>query len=178
MCKHLTEIIKLNIDEHDIEQDLSDLTAIVDAPKEQPVFTAASVNVRNDEFEAQKVKLFEKLKEARVKRKSKKSKNLLEDILLCPEKLVACYIKHKVQETEDDIPEWFNGMVLKIEKINTKFPSKTLFKVQYGVDGESVFYDFPFLAELKKGNHFCWSSFGNNLSFKKYKIGKHFWLFM
>ena len=70
LYKHLTEIIKLNIDEHDIEQDLSDLTAIVDAPKEQPV-NAASVNVRNDEFEAQKVKLFEKLKEARVKRESK-----------------------------------------------------------------------------------------------------------
>ena len=50
VCKHLTEIIKLNIDEHDIEQDISDLTAIVDAPEEQPVFTAASVNVRNDEY--------------------------------------------------------------------------------------------------------------------------------
>ena len=124
----------------------------MDAPEEQPVFTAASVNVRNDELEAQKVKLFEKLKEARVKRKSKKSKNLLEDILLCPEKLVACRIKHKVPETGDDIPEWFDGTVIKIEKINTKFPSKTLFEVQYDVDGEGVSHDFPLLAELKKGN--------------------------
>ena len=115
MCKHLTDIIKLNIDEHDIEQDLSDLTAILDAPEEQPVFTAAAVNARNDEYEAQKVKLFEKLKESRVKRKSKKSKNLLEGMLLCPEKLVACHIKHKVQQTEDNIPERYDGMVIKIE---------------------------------------------------------------
>ena len=67
---------------------------------------------------------------------------------LCPEKLVACCIKHKVQETEDNIPEWLDGTVIKIEKINTKFPSKTLFEVQYDVDGEGVSYDFPLLAEL------------------------------
>ena len=122
----------------------------MDVFEEQLVFTAASVNVRNDEFEAQKV--LEKFKEARVKRKSKKSKNLLEDMLLCPEKLVACRIKHKVQETEDGIQEWFDGTVIKIEKINTRFPSKTLFEVQYDVDGEGVSYDFPLLAELKDGN--------------------------
>ena len=75
-------------------------------------------------------------------------------MLLCPEKLVSCRIKHKVQETEDNrpIPEWFDSTVIKIEEINTKFPSKTLFEVQHDVDGEGVSYDFPLLAELKKGN--------------------------
>ena len=57
------------------------------------------------------------LKDARMKRKSSKSKEWLDKLINNPELFVGKIIMHKVQEDEEDIPELYDAAVVRIEKI-------------------------------------------------------------
>ena len=87
-----------------------------------------------------------------MKRESTKSKNQLDSLLENPNKLTGCRFKHKVQETKDDPPEWFDGTVIKIDEHSEKNPIKTVYEIQYDIDGIDEFYSFALLPELKNGN--------------------------
>ena len=80
-----------------------------------------------------------------MKRESTKSKNQLDLLLENPNKLTGCRFKHKVQETKDDPHEWF-------DEYSEKNPIKTVFEIQYDIDGIDEFYSFALLTELKNGN--------------------------
>ena len=90
-----------------------------------------------------------RLKEARLKRKSIKSKELLDSLLQNPEGLIEKRIKHKIQETKEDIPEWYDGIVIRIDKLHQNSNLKTTFEMTYDIDGPEQIYSFPLLTYLK-----------------------------
>ena len=64
-----------------------------------------------------------------------------------PEKLVGKRIKHKVQETAEDSPKWFDATVSRIDA-PSKYTLKTSYELTYDIDGEDKKYLFPLLTEL------------------------------
>ena len=79
-----------------------------------------------------------------------KSKSLVEELLNDPSILVGKRIKHKVQETDNNEPEWFDAKVLKIEKAS-KTPVRTKYEVAYDIDEEDTTFIFSLISELKSG---------------------------
>ena len=80
-----------------------------------------------------------------------KSKEMLEKLLRNPEILVGKRIKHKIQESADDIPEWYDGTVLKLEKVIENV-IRTPYEMTYDIDGPEERFTFKLIMELKKGN--------------------------
>ena len=56
------------------------------------------------------------VKEARIKRKAKESKESLKELLNDPTLLIGKRIKHRVQESTEEDPEWYDESVLEIDK--------------------------------------------------------------
>ena len=104
-----------------------------------------------EEFKKQKQGIFYKLKAASMKRSADKSKRTLDDYIKNVNLLVGKRIKHKVQETSEEIPEWFDATVIRIDK-RSKELIQTRYDIYYDVDGEDTIYSFPLLTDLKRGN--------------------------
>ena len=77
-----------------------------------------------------------------MKRESTKIKNQLDLLSGNPNKLTGCKFKHKVQETKNDPPAWFDGPFIKIDEHSEKNPIKTVYEIQYNIDGIDEFYSF------------------------------------
>ncbi len=114
-------------------------------------FVIVSKEKRKEIVEQQKCNPSDKIKEARIKRQSSKSKDMLEFLLKFPAELVGKRIKHKVQETKDDIPDWFDAKVKQIETEKND-TIKTMYDIYYDEDGADILFTYPLLNELKKGN--------------------------
>ena len=109
-----------------------------------------SSSEREEEFKKQKQGIFYKLKAASMKRSADKSKRTLDDYIKNVNLLVGKRIKHKVQETSEEIPEWFDATVIRIDKLSKEL-IQTRYDIYYDVDGENTIYSFPLLTDLKRG---------------------------
>ncbi len=144
MIDHLMEIIRMNIENPDTNVPQGQTAST-------PAFVLKDVADRNDEIKKQKEQLQRVLKEARLKRKAKKSQGDLEQLLKHPEILVGKRIKHRIQENADSFPEWFDAKVTKIDKLNAKNPMQTKYELCYDADGDDFKFSFSLLSDLKKG---------------------------
>ena len=147
MEKHLLKIISLNMEKFG-EPSLEDN---VENPVAVPVYTIAPAEKRQEITAKQKESFEYILKEARSKRKSNRSKLFLDSFLQNPNDFVGKRIVHKVQETEEDIPEWYDATVKGIETLS-KEPIGTVYEISYDIDGPDKTFLFPLLRDLKKGN--------------------------
>ena len=86
-----------------------------------------------------------------MKRKSNKSKNLLDSLLQDPSSLIHKRVKHKIQETKEDIAEWYDATVVTIDQNNLENPIQTKYDMTYDIDGPTKICTFPLLSYLKKG---------------------------
>ena len=152
MQSHLEEIIKLNITETEVAADSNVQELVQESENQkQQTFRVTSEEERSEEILKQKKTLMEKLKDNGLKRQSKESKTLLDELQENPGKLVGNRIKHKVRKTAEDLPEWFDASVSRIDG-PSKNTLKTSYKLTYDIDGEHKKYSVPLLTELKKGN--------------------------
>ena len=83
-----------------------------------PVYTIAPVEKRQEMTAKQKDSFEYILKEARSKRKSNRNKLFLDSFLQNSNDFFGKRIVHKVQETEEDIPEWYDATVKGIETLS------------------------------------------------------------
>ena len=113
MEKHLLKIISLNMEKFE-ESSLEDN---VENPVTAPVYTVAPAEKRQEITAKQKESFEYILKDARSKQKSNRSKLFLDSFLQNPNNFVGKRIVHKVQETEEDIQEWFDATVKGIETL-------------------------------------------------------------
>ncbi len=123
-----------------------------DVNSEKSDFVIKLSSNKDVELKKQKDKLFQRLKAASMKPSADSSKRCLNDYLKDADLLVGKRVKHKVQETYDEIPEWFGATVLKIDECCNHDTLKTKYDLYYNVDGKDILYTFPLLADLKKGN--------------------------
>ena len=75
----------------------------------------------------------------------------MDSFLQNPNDFVGKRIVHQVQETEEDIPEWYDATVKGIETLS-KEPIGTVYEISYDIDGPDKTFLFPLLRDLKKGN--------------------------
>ena len=68
-----------------------------------------------------------------------------------PSLLVGKKIKHCVQESEAEDPQWFDASVIKIDK-TYKDPIRTRYEIIYDIDGVDKKFSFSLLSDLKKGD--------------------------
>ena len=149
MEQHLLEIIMLNMKQ---VFEIRDVNEIPDPVVEnEPVFKVVSQEQRIEIVAKQKETIQDALKDARMKRKSSKSKEWLDKLTNNPELFVGKRIMHKVQEDEEDIPEWYDATVVRIEK-DSKDRLRTMFEITYDIDGPDAKFSFALISELKKGN--------------------------
>ena len=146
MTEHLLQVILLNLEKC---KEKIDLDAVVEEKDVELVFKIADAMKRGQAALKQKDSSIARLKEARLKRISTKSKELIEKLLKDPELLLQKKIKHKTQETPEDIPEWYDGTVISIEQL-AKNVLRTKYEITY--DGPNALFYFELINELKKGN--------------------------
>ena len=147
MEQHLLEIIMLNMKE---VFEIRDVNEIPDPVVEnEPVFKVVSQEQRTEIVAKQKETKQDVLKDARMKRKSSKSKEWLDKLINNPELFVGARIMLKVQEDEEDIPELYDATVVRIEK-DSKDRLQTMFEITYDIDGPDAKFSFALISELKK----------------------------
>ena len=73
----------------------------------------------------------------------------MDSFLQYPNDFVGKRIVHKVQETEEDIPEWYDATVKGIETLS-KEPIRTVYEISYDIDRLDKTFLFPLLHDLKK----------------------------
>ena len=149
MEQHLLEIIMLNMKQVFEIRDVNEIPDLV--VESEPVFKVVSQEQRIEIVAKQKETIQDVLKDARMKRKSSKSKEWLDKLTNNPELFVGKRIMHKVQEDEEDIPEWYDATVVRIEK-DSKDRLRTMFEITYDIDGPDAKFSFALISELKKGN--------------------------
>ena len=121
MEQHLLEIIKANISQ---VEEVVDVTEIVEELIAEPAYKIASNERIEYIVQKQKGDSECRLIEARMKRKSNKSKNLLDSLLQDPSSLINKRVKHKIQETKEDIAEWYDATVVTLTRTILKIPYK------------------------------------------------------
>ena len=147
MEQHLLEIIMLNMKE---VFEIRDVNEIPDPVVEnEPVFKVVSREQRIEIVAKQKETKQDVLKDARMKRKSSKSKEWLDKLINNPELFVGTRIMFKVQEDEEDIPELYDATVVRIEK-DSKDRLQRMFEITYDIDGPDAKFSFALISELKK----------------------------
>lgn len=152
MMQHLIEIVKMSLNGteqpfYDSNNDDDD-AAMVSGNTD---INLKSSSERDEEFKKQKEGMFYKLKAASMKRSADKSKRTLDYYIMDVNLLVGKKVKHKVQETSEEIPEWFDATVLRIDRLSKEL-IQTRYDIYYDVDGQDTIYSFPLLTDLKRGN--------------------------
>ena len=122
MEQHLLEIIKANISQ---VEEVVDVTEIVEEPIAEPAYKIASNERIEYIVQKQKGDSECRLSEAKMKRKSNKSKNLLDSLVQDPSSHINKRVKHKIQETKEDIAEWYDATVVTIDQNNLEHPIQT-----------------------------------------------------
>ncbi len=153
MMKHLISVINQNITIADpaiLKFFLSAAEKQKDKSKE-PVSRVLPEKMRIPEVQKQKEEFAKIVKEARIKRKTKKSKESLKELLEDPTLLIGKRIKHRNQESTEEDPEWYDASVLAIDK-STNEPMRTIYELCYDIDGQDSRFSFPLLNDLKKGD--------------------------
>lgn len=104
-----------------------------------------------DRLTEEKNKVSKKLTIARTKKDVQSSQSLLGAYVENPMLLLGRRFKHKIKETADDAPQWFDGTVKRIDKLlDNKL--KTRYFVTYDLDGDEELFSMPLLQDLKRGD--------------------------
>ena len=61
-------------------------------------------------------------------------------------------IKHRIQETEDDLAEWYDANIIRIDKEQISDSIRTTFDIYYDTDSKDQVFTFPLIKDLKRGH--------------------------
>jgi len=123
------------------------------APNEytEQVRILKSMEERDDLVRKEKKKMQEKLLESRFTREIiRRNERMLPRILVNPNLMINCKIKHKLKESKDDEPEWCDGEVTGIYLLK-EVERKTVYSVKYpkGKNPNDI-YHMPLLLDMEK----------------------------
>ena len=149
MTRHLIEIVKLNLSDIPASDNFAEI--IDDAVEEKTVLLYEQEG-RLEKIQRQKKDLLERLRGARIKRGTSKAKEKLTEILANPSLLVGKKIKHRIQETEDDLAEWYDANIIRIDEEQISDSIRTTFDIYYDIDGKDQVFTFPLIKDLKRGH--------------------------
>ena len=121
------------------------------APNEhtEQVRILKSKEERDDLVNKEKKKMQEKLLESRFTREIiRRNERMLPRILINPNLMINCKIKHKLKENKDDEPEWCDGEVTGIYLLK-EVERKTVYSVKYpkGKNPNDI-YHMPLLLDM------------------------------
>ena len=60
-------------------------------------------------------------------------------------------VKHRKEETEDDLAEWYDANIIRIHEEQISDSIRMTFDIYYDIDGKDQVFTFPLIKDLKMG---------------------------